>query len=170
MTKRRNGNGEIREALAESRRLLCSCGRFSVFVNLLMLTGPLFMLQACDRVLTSCSEATLVTLVVIVALLFLTRSVLDHARDRVLVRAGARLQPRLESRVLRMILARSTPPAERSRPATGLRDLEAIQRSASSSGSFPSSTRRGRRCFCSRGTCSTGCLVCWRWVRVACSF
>ena len=73
MAESRNGNGEIREALAESRRLFCCYGLFSVFVNLLMLTGPLFMLQVYDRVLTSRSEATLVTLVVIVAFFFLTR-------------------------------------------------------------------------------------------------
>ena len=136
MAESRYGNREIREALAESRRLFYSCGLFSVFVNLLMLTGPLFMLQVYDRVLSSRSEATLVTLVAIVAFLFLMMGVLDHARGRVLARAGARLQTRLDSRVLRAILSRSTSPAERSRPATGLRDLEAIQRFASSSGPF----------------------------------
>ena len=36
---------------------------------MLMLTGPLFMLQVYDRVLTSRSEATLVALVLIVAFL-----------------------------------------------------------------------------------------------------
>ena len=136
MAESRHGNREIREALAESRRLFWSCGLFSVFVNLLMLTGPLFMLQVYDRVLTSRSEATLVTLVAIVAFLFLMMGVLDHARGRVLARAGARLQTRLDSRVLRAILSRATSPAERSRPATGLRDLESVQRFASSSGPF----------------------------------
>ena len=136
MTESQYGNREIRAALSESRRLFLSCGLFSVFVNLLMLTGPLFMLQVYDRVLSSRSEATLVTLVVIVAFLFLMMGVLDHARGRVLARAGARLQTRLDSRVLRAILSRSTSPAERSRPATGLRDLESIQRFASSSGPF----------------------------------
>ena len=62
-----------------------------MFVNLLMLTGALFMLQVYDRVLPSRSEATLVALVVIVAILFLTVAVLDHARGRVPARAGARL-------------------------------------------------------------------------------
>ena len=136
MTESQYGNREIRAALSESRRLFLSCGLFSVFVNLLMLTGPLFMLQVYDRVLSSRSEATLVTLLVIVAFLFLMMGVLDHARGRVLARAGARLQTRLDSRVLRAILSRSTSPAERSRPATGLRDLESIQRFASSSGPF----------------------------------
>ena len=132
----RSGDKEIRAVLSESRWLFMSCGFFSVVVNLLMLTGPLFMLQVYDRVLGSRSLATLVALVVIVAFLFLIMGVLDHARGRILARAGARLQARLDSRVLRAILARSVSPAERARPATGLRDLEAIQRFASGSGPF----------------------------------
>ncbi len=132
----RSGDKEIRAVLSESRWLFVSCGFFSVVVNLLMLTGPLFMLQVYDRVLGSRSVATLVALVVIVAFLFLIMGVLDHARGRILARAGARLQARLDSRVLRAILSRSTSPAERARPATGLRDLETIQRFASGSGPF----------------------------------
>ena len=130
------GEREIRAALAESRRLFVSVGFFSVFVNLLMLTGPLFMLQVYDRVLTSRSEATLVTLAAITAFLFLMMGILDYARGRVLARAGARLQARLDARVLRAMLSRAVSPAERARPATGLRDLEAIQRFASGSGPF----------------------------------
>ena len=130
------GDREIRTALSESRRLFLSVGFFSVFVNLLMLTGPIFMLQVYDRVLTSRSEATLVTLVVITAFLFLMMGILDHARGRVLARAGARLQARLDTRVLRAILARAIAPSERARPAMGLRDLEAIQRFASGTGPF----------------------------------
>ncbi|MDE0049384.1 MAG: type I secretion system permease/ATPase [Rhodospirillales bacterium] len=136
MTESRNGDREIKGALAESRRLFVSVGLFSVFVNILMLTGPLFMLQVYDRVLTSRSEATLVTLIGIVAFLFLMMGILDHARGRVLARAGARLQARLDSRVLRAILTRAIAPAERSRPATGVRDLEAIQRFLSGTGPF----------------------------------
>ena len=136
MTENRNGDREIRTALAESRRLLVACGLFSMAVNVLMLTGPLFMLQIYDRVLGSRSEATLVTLAVLVAFLFLLMGALDHARGRVLARVGARLQERLDPRVLRAIMVRSVAPAERSRPATGLSDLEAIQRFASSPGAF----------------------------------
>ena len=136
MTENRNGDREIRAALAESRRLFVACGLFSMAVNVLMLTGPLFMLQIYDRVLGSRSEATLVTLAVLVAFLFLLMGALDHARGRVLARVGARLQERLDPRVLRAIMVRSVAPAERSRPATGLSDLEAIQRFASSPGAF----------------------------------
>ena len=136
MTESRNGDREIRAALSESRRLFVSVGLFSIFVNILMLTGPLFMLQVYDRVLTSRSEATLVTLIGIVAFLFLMMGILDHARGRVLARAGAKLQARLDSRVLRAILTRAIVPAERARPATGVRDLEAIQHFLSGSGPF----------------------------------
>ncbi len=119
------GAREIRTALGESRRLFVSVGLFSAFVNLLMLTGPLFMLQIYDRVLTSRSEATLVALIVIVAFLFLMMGLLDHFRARVLARAGARFQARLDPRVLGAILTRAGhSPQARSAPATGLADLD----------------------------------------------
>ena len=132
-----SGAREIRAALGESRRLFLSVGLFSAFVNLLMLTGPLFMLQVYDRVLTSRSEATLVALVLIVAFLFLMMGLLDHFRARVLARAGARFQARLDPRVLGAILSRAgRSPQARSAPATGLADLEAMQRFASGPGPF----------------------------------
>ena len=131
------GAAEIRGALAENRRLFASIGLFSAFVNLLMLTGPLFMLQVYDRVLASRSEATLVALAAIAAFLFLMMGLLDHARSRVLARAGARFQTRLDDRVLGAILTQAArSPAERAGPATGLADLEAMQRFASGPGPF----------------------------------
>ena len=86
------GRVEIHAVLAESRRLFIAVGLFSAFVNLLMLTGPVFMLQIYDRVLPSRSEATLVALAGITAFLFLMMGLLDYARTRVLARAGARFQ------------------------------------------------------------------------------
>ena len=83
-----SGRKELREALFASRRLLFSVFLFSIFVNLLMLTGPLFMLNVYDRVLTSNSRPTLWALFGLVALLFLLMGLLDHARARVLARAG----------------------------------------------------------------------------------
>ena len=123
--------------LGESRRLFVSIGLFSAFVNLLMLTGPIFMLQVYDRVLTSRSAPTLATLALIVGFLFLMMGLLDHARARVLARVGARLQARLDGRVLNAILTRAGRSAvHRSAPATGLHDLEAIQRFVSGPGPF----------------------------------
>ena len=132
-----SGAAEIASALAESRRLFVAIGLFSAFVNLLMLTGPLFMLQVYDRVLTSRSEATLVALIAITAFLFLMMGLLDHARARLLARAGARFQARMDARVMGAILTRAGRSARaRSGPATGLHDLEAMQRFASGPGPF----------------------------------
>lgn len=131
------GRDELRRAVSASRGLLVPIGVFSVFVNLLMLTGPIFMLQLYDRVLTSRSEATLVALVAVTSFLFLMMGCLDHARSRVLARVGARFQKRLDARVLGAILTQAGgSPAARTRPANGLRDLEAMQRFASGPGPF----------------------------------
>ena len=71
-----SGAAEIAMALAENRRLFVAIGVFSTYVNFLMLTGPMFMLQVYDRELTSRSEATLVALIVITAFLFLMMGLL----------------------------------------------------------------------------------------------
>jgi len=67
----KRGQKELKDAMATGRSLFMSVGIFSVFVNLLMLTGPLFMLQVYDRVLGSRSEATLVALFALVGFLYL---------------------------------------------------------------------------------------------------
>lgn len=103
-------------------------GLFSVFVNLLMLTGPLYMLQVYDRVLGSRSEPTLVALTVLIAGLFAIMALLDHARSRLAARAGATFQSRLDERVFRTELTCGLIAGARGRPASGLKDVEAVQR------------------------------------------
>ena len=48
--------------MVRGRRYLCGVGLFSAVLNLLALTGSLFMLQVYDRVLPSGSVPTLVVL------------------------------------------------------------------------------------------------------------
>ena len=131
-----HGTAELGKTLRKGRGLFMSVGLFSIFVNLLMLTGPIFMLQIYDRVLGSRSEATLVAMTVLVAVLYLIMGILDHARGRILARAGAAFQSSLDSRVFSAVLKRSVVPADRSKPASGLRDLEAVQRLMSSPALF----------------------------------
>lgn len=45
------GGAELRRARRQGRGLYRAAGLFSVFANLLVLTGPLYMLQVHDRVL-----------------------------------------------------------------------------------------------------------------------
>ena len=77
--------------LVPNRRLLGGIALFSVSVNLLMLTAPLFMLQVYDRVLTSRSEETLLTLFLLVTGLYAAQAVIDYCRGRVLARLGEQL-------------------------------------------------------------------------------
>jgi ATP-binding cassette subfamily C protein len=57
---------------------------------------------------------------------------LDYIRGRVAARIGATAQARLDARVFRATLTRASLASERSRPASGLKDLEAVQRLMSS--------------------------------------
>jgi PrtD family type I secretion system ABC transporter len=72
---------------------------FSCVVNLLMLTGPLFMLQVYDRVLTSGSVPTLLALSAIVLLCYLYYGFLEYVRSRMMVRVGRKFEENLRGRV-----------------------------------------------------------------------
>lgn len=103
----RKGRVELTQARRQSRNLFWAIGVFSVCINLLMLTGPLFMLQVYDRVLGSGSEATLAALFIIVAFLYLMMALLDGVRSRVLSRIAARFQTALEARVFNASLQKA---------------------------------------------------------------
>src|SRR6056297_1233118 len=122
------GLKELREARARGRNLFVFAFVFSIFVNLLMLTGPIFMLQVYDRVLGSRSEETLVALIVLVAFLYLMMGILDYARGRVTGRAAARFQAFLDRRVFSAVLRSETGRPGQETARTGLRDLETVQR------------------------------------------
>ena len=123
----RPGIDELRAARKESRGLYWMVGIFSFFCNLLMLTGPLYMLQVYDRVLGSRSEETLLALSLQVVFLFATKGILEYCRGRVMARAGARFQARLDRRVFDAMVRRSAVMPD-PKAQTGLADLESVQR------------------------------------------
>ncbi|MEL6607935.1 MAG: type I secretion system permease/ATPase [Pseudomonadota bacterium] len=125
----RAGDSELRQVRRQSRGLYWTVGIFSFFANLLMLTGPIYMLQVYDRVLGSRSEETLIALSILVAFLYGTMGLLDYARGRIMGRVGARFQSALDHRVFQAVLRKA---AVDPKPSTGLRDLEAVQRLLSS--------------------------------------
>lgn len=121
------GRLELAQARSESRGLYWFVAIFSACVNMLMLTGPIFMLQVYDRVLGSRSEATLVALTGLVAFLYLMMGILDYVRGRVLARIGARFQAKLDRRVFSAAIS-SAALTDRNASAAGVRDLETVQR------------------------------------------
>ena len=121
------GRDELSAARRQSRSLYWAVGLFSFFANMLMLTGPMFMLQVYDRVLGSRSEETLVALSLLVVFLYGTMGILDFSRARIMARVGARFQAAMDHRVFDAMVRRSAIGPD-AKAQTGLSDLESVQR------------------------------------------
>ncbi|MCI2395495.1 type I secretion system permease/ATPase [Aliiroseovarius sediminis] len=121
------GHEELRKIRRKLHGLLISAALFSVFVNLLMLTAPIYMLQIYDRVLSSRSVETLVALTLLMTFLFIVMGCLDYARGRILARAGARFQAGLDERVFRADLDPAQVMAGSGTPPSAVRDADAIR-------------------------------------------
>ncbi len=121
------GREELRAARRESRGLYWAVGIFSFFANMLMLTGPIYMLQVYDRVLGSRSEATLIALSLLVVFLYGIMGLMEYVRGRVMGRVGARFQSRLDRRVFDAVIRKSAI-APDVNTQTALSDLESVQR------------------------------------------
>ncbi|SLN58006.1 type I secretion system permease/ATPase [Roseisalinus antarcticus] len=124
----KEGREELVAARRESRGLYWFVAIFSFFVNMLMLTGPLYMLNVYDRVLGSRSLETLIALSVLVGFLYTTMGILDYTRGRIMGRVGARFQARLDRRVFAAVLKATNTGRAPRQANTGLRDLESVQR------------------------------------------
>ena len=92
-------SNELGIALAAMRSALLTVAVFSGFINLLMLSPSIYMLQVYDRVLGSRNETTLLVLSAMVVGAYLFMAALEAIRGWVLVRVGARLDAQLNSRV-----------------------------------------------------------------------
>jgi ATP-binding cassette subfamily C protein len=127
-TDSRAGLAELAAAHAASRQAVAVAFLFSAFVNLLMLTAPLYMLQVYDRVLVARSEETLLALTLLMSFLFLVMGILDHARGRIMARVGARLQQAMDARGLSAAIRRLALAPQDTPALAAQRDLDAIAR------------------------------------------
>ncbi len=104
----------------------------SMVSNLLMLTGPLFMLQVYDRVLASRSVPTLLALTGLIIVLYGFSALLDALRTRIAVRIGNAVDANWSPRVFAAVLkARLVSSAKGPDP---VRDLDTIRQFISSGG------------------------------------
>ncbi|MCE0506912.1 type I secretion system permease/ATPase [Roseivivax sp. GX 12232] len=78
------------------RRGLFVVALFSAVINVLMFTGPLYMLQIYSRVLGSGSVETLVAMSLLAIFLYASMGLLDTYRARALARIGGQLQTKLD--------------------------------------------------------------------------
>jgi len=98
---------DLQRALKACRGSFVSVGFFSMFVNILMLVPPVYMLQVYDRVLTTQSEETLLMLTLVVVFLFMVMGGLELVRSRMLVRVGNRLDTTINARLYSAMFRRS---------------------------------------------------------------
>lgn len=103
-----------------------AAGVFSFFMNMLLLTPSLYMLQVYDRVLGSRSEETLwfITLLLVIALVVM--GAMELVRSRLLVRANNAIDAQLAPYLLEKMAKGATSP-EGNQYSHGLKDLNAIK-------------------------------------------
>ena len=118
---------ELGEALRTCRNAFIGVGIMSCMINLLYLTGSIFMLEVYDRVLPSRSVPTLVGLVVLAAFLYAAQGVLDMLRSRVLGRIGTSLDEAMNERVFETVVRLPLIVGTRNEGLQPLRDLDNVR-------------------------------------------
>jgi PrtD family type I secretion system ABC transporter len=129
MWHRNKANNAYIGVFRELRGTFILVGLFSAVINLLMLTGPTFMMQVYDRVLASGSVATLLGLFGIVIVCYAFLGLYSFLRARLLSRAAMRLDARIGDEAFRFVLlGGSTGGLSRIDPsAQPVRDLEIVR-------------------------------------------
>jgi len=132
----KSANPILKQALSACYSGFAAVVVFSLFINVLMLTAPLYMLQIFDRVIAARSEDTLLYLTLIAGVALLTLAALEMSRTRIMVGLGTWLDQRLSGTVLegsigKSVAAAGTPSIQ------GLRDLSTIRTFLTGSEMFP---------------------------------
>lgn len=125
MSKKQHGPSELQVAFRSCGNGLFMTGLFSLVINLLMLTGPLYMMLVYDRVLTSQSESTLISLSLLIAGLFVIMGLLSSVRSKILVRIGSRINLRLSERVFGAQIKKAA--SQGAKGLDGVRDLQTLR-------------------------------------------
>ena len=125
---------DVANALRDCRRAFWSVAIFSGIVNILMLTGPLYMLQVYDRVLASRSVPTLVALTIFLVGAYAFQGAFDLIRSRIVVRAATALDERLDTSIHAAVLRLGITSRSAGEPMQPVRDLDQIRSFLSGAG------------------------------------
>ena len=118
---------EVADALRASRLTFIGVGVMSSIINILYLTGSIFMLEIYDRVLPSRSVPTLFGLVVLAVLMYAAQAALDILRGRILIRVGTSLDEKINRLVFETFVHLPLVIGERAKALQPLRDLDTIR-------------------------------------------
>lgn len=117
----------VTSGLRDSARRMIGIALFSGAINLLMLSGSLYMLQVYDRVIPSRNIATLFGLSLMVLLAYLMQGYLDALRARMLCRVATLFDASLQDSIqtaLATLPLRGVKPMQMQQP---LRDLDQVR-------------------------------------------
>lgn len=117
----------VAAALADCRKAFWSVAIFSGLVNVLMLAGPLYMLQIYDRVLASHSVPTLIALSMFLFGAYAFQAVLDLVRSRIVVRAAGLLDRHLGTTVHNAVVRLAVQTRQAGVAGQPVRDLDQIR-------------------------------------------
>ncbi|MDF4897215.1 type I secretion system permease/ATPase, partial [Vibrio parahaemolyticus] len=109
---------------------------FSLFINLLVLSIPLYMLQVYNRVISSYSTDTLFLLTVIVIVALLTMSIIDIARAQMSKSFGYWMDTKLSAFMLKRTIQYQSHTGK-SYTSQTLRDIQNIKSFLSSQAPYP---------------------------------
>lgn len=98
---------------------------FSLFINVLALVSPMYMLQVYDRVLTSRNQLTLLLITLVVVFLFVVYALLEALRTQVLVRSGIKFDTVLSAPTFRSVLESTL--SRRGGDAQAFRDMDGVR-------------------------------------------
>jgi ATP-binding cassette, subfamily C, bacterial PrsD len=124
---RRRAGSELGAAFWSCRSAFVGVAAFSCIINVLMLTGSVFMLEVYDRVLPSRSIPTLIAMCIIAGILFAGMGLLDLLRGRLLARAGATIDEKLAARVFDVVVRLPVRAGNRGDGLQPLRDLDTVR-------------------------------------------
>ena len=127
----------MQEFLRSCRYFFSYAFFFSMFVNILQLTFPVYMLQVFDRVMTSHNAATLVVITIAAGICLVVLALLSWIRSRLLVRAGIEFDHMLSRTVMKMNLQLAGSPERKAVSQTGsLKDVQTLRTFFSGSAVF----------------------------------
>lgn len=124
----------FREVFRSLRGAFVGIAALSCLINILQLTGPIFMLQVYDRVLTSRSVPTLLVIGCLAIALYLFYGVLEGLRGRVVSRVGQRVDAQLSGAVYVLSTALPLKLGPRAAKVRPVQDLDAIRQFLSGPG------------------------------------
>ncbi|MCA8926443.1 MAG: type I secretion system permease/ATPase [Alphaproteobacteria bacterium] len=128
----------LRRAVAGARRAMFAVAIFSIVLNLLMLTVPIYMMQMYDRVLPTRHTDTLLLLSLMALVALMVMAAMEVVRSRIMVRLGTWIDRQLSGPLLMVSMVESLRRSGAGiQAASALRELNTLRQFVTGPGVFP---------------------------------